>query len=82
MNNKPKHIDTVGMTCPIPLLLLKQAMADISAGDCVLIDVSDPHAELDFEIWCERFGHELKKHQETAACQSFLVTKGNNSNNV
>ncbi len=54
-------VDATGLICPVPLMLLKQAIDKLLAGDCVQIEVTDAHAELDFEIWCERFGHELIK---------------------
>jgi tRNA 2-thiouridine synthesizing protein A len=69
MNTQPHitHIDATGLLCPQPLLLLKQAVKGLAAGSVVHIVVTDPHAELDFEIWCERFGHQLsciEQHQD------------------
>ncbi len=60
----------------MPLVLLKKAMADRLLGDCVRIDVTDIHAELDFEIWCERFGHKLVKTKVVGDTLTFEVTAG------
>ncbi len=77
MNSKTTtHIDASGLICPMPLMLLKQTMQDIPAGAKVCIEVTDVHAELDFEIWCERFGHTLDKIQDNDPVMRFLVTKG------
>ncbi|VAW44789.1 hypothetical protein MNBD_GAMMA02-1751 [hydrothermal vent metagenome] len=76
MNTKQNitHIDATGLICPVPLMLLKQAIDNLSAGDCVQIEVTDAHAELDFEIWCERFGHELIKADVVNDILTFRVT--------
>ncbi len=53
------HIDARGLTCPMPLMLLKQAMAAQDDAPKFTIRVTDPHAELDLITWCERMGHAL-----------------------
>jgi len=70
------HIDAKGMSCPVPLMLLKKAVEELQAGCAVQIEVTDVHAELDFEIWCERFGHQLEKLIENDGVINFLVIKG------
>jgi tRNA 2-thiouridine synthesizing protein A len=74
------YIDAKGLNCPMPLMLLKKAMQDIPAGESVIIDVTDEHAELDFEIWCERFGHALEKIREQQSVATFAVTKSGQNN--
>lgn len=60
----------------MPLMLLKKAIVDLPKGTVVTIDVTDEHAELDFETWCERFGHRLEKIRVTEKVLLFSVTKG------
>ncbi len=52
-------LDALGQLCPWPLVLTKQALTAILAGDelCVLSD--DPLAELDIRALCQRDGHEF-----------------------
>ena len=59
MTDSITQLDTRGLTCPMPLMLLKKSIADLPVGAVIEVVVTDPHAELDFEIWCERFGHKL-----------------------
>ncbi|WP_223786791.1 sulfurtransferase TusA family protein [Marinicella meishanensis] len=66
-------IDATGLLCPQPLSMLKQAVKPLSAGAVVHITVTDPHAELDFAIWCERFGHGLEKISEASDQWVFAV---------
>ena len=70
------YVDATGLNCPMPLMLLKKAVDQQSVGGVIEITVTDIHAELDFEIWCEKFGHELNKGQESAAVIVFTVVKG------
>lgn len=70
------HIDATGLTCPMPLMLLKKAITELAVGDQVIIDVTDVHAELDFEIWCERFGHQLEKTSHSDDVMCYSVVKG------
>jgi tRNA 2-thiouridine synthesizing protein A len=55
-----RHIDAKGLNCPIPLMLLKKAVDESPSGSVITIDVTDEHAELDFETWCERFGYPMQ----------------------
>ena len=70
------HVDATGLNCPMPLMLLKKTVNQVSAGDVIEITVTDIHAELDFEIWCEKFGHELIKLDEHSDRIKFSVVKG------
>lgn len=69
-------IDATGLLCPQPLLRLKMAMQEIAAGDSLCIAVTDAHAELDFQVWCQRFGHHLTGPIQQSDRQLFVVTKG------
>jgi TusA-related sulfurtransferase len=77
MNNTVNitQIDATGLTCPVPLMLLKKTLDELKGGDVVRIEVTDVHAELDFEIWCEKFGHLLEKIEDVSDVIRFTVTK-------
>ncbi|MCF6287921.1 MAG: sulfurtransferase TusA family protein [Proteobacteria bacterium] len=57
-------IDAKGLTCPQPLLLVKQASMQINAGKVLLLEATDSHTGLDLEVWCQRFGHAIIKTQQ------------------
>lgn len=71
--NNPVFIDATGLNCPVPLMLLKQAVDGAVSGAHIHVSVTDIHAELDFEIWCERFGHQLKPLKNEGEVLKFLV---------
>lgn len=52
-------VDARGLLCPQPLVLTRQRLAELSAGEVVEVLATDPHAELDFEVFCVRSGHQL-----------------------
>ncbi|MCX7545599.1 sulfurtransferase TusA family protein [Marinicella gelatinilytica] len=69
-------IDATGLLCPQPLLRLKTVVNEKSVGEQVCIAVTDEHAELDFQVWCERFGHKLIGPIQQLNQQLFVITKG------
>ncbi|KAA3640170.1 MAG: sulfurtransferase TusA family protein [Proteobacteria bacterium] len=69
-------IDATGLLCPQPLLKLKQAMSKLAVGQQLCIAVTDKHAELDFQVWCERFGHRMAGPIEQSDRLLFVVKKG------
>ena len=75
-NTRINHIDASGLLCPLPLMLLKKAMAEINVGEQITIAVTDEHAELDFQTWCERFGPGLERLEDQKKKLWFLLVKG------
>ncbi len=54
----PDHsIDARGLMCPAPVLELKSGIAAIQSGQVIEISADDPHARLDFQVFCARTGH-------------------------
>ncbi len=58
MTEKITYIDARGLNCPIPLMLVKQKLSQLPSGSIIEITVTDIHAELDIQSWCERFDHQ------------------------
>ncbi|MBL4661236.1 MAG: sulfurtransferase TusA family protein [Alcanivoracaceae bacterium] len=54
-----QFIDAKGTRCPQPLLLAKQGIKQINSKQVILLEATDPHTDLDLEVWCERFGHKI-----------------------
>ena len=58
-----RYVDAQGMMCPQPLLLARRAVDELPDSGFLLIGATDPHALLDFEVYCRRSGHQLIGHQ-------------------
>ncbi|WP_395373099.1 sulfurtransferase TusA family protein [Marinicella sp. W31] len=69
------HIDATGLECPQPLMRLKTELQHVAAGAYVEITTTDPHSDLDFTIWCERFGHEIVSKTADGEISSFIIRK-------
>jgi tRNA 2-thiouridine synthesizing protein A len=54
-----RHLDVSGTLCPIPLVETRRVIADMAVGEVLEIEATDPLAELDLAVLCERTGHEL-----------------------
>ncbi|GAA5236144.1 sulfurtransferase TusA family protein [Verticiella sediminum] len=56
-------IDTRGLTCPLPILRAKKALAGLASGDVLRVVSTDPHSMADFKAFCKQTGNPLL-HQE------------------
>ncbi len=61
MNNiTPNHtLDTTGLTCPEPVMLLHQAIRKAKSGEVVQVIATDPTTTRDIPNFCQHLGHEL-----------------------
>ncbi len=68
-------VDARGLICPEPLVHARAALARLAGGDVLEVLATDPHAELDFEVFCLRSGHELLKRARAGGEWSFWIRK-------
>jgi len=52
-------LDAKGLNCPLPILRTKKALKDMSIGDVLTVQATDPGAVKDFEAFCRTTGNEL-----------------------
>lgn len=45
-------VDTLGESCPVPVILLARAVAGVAVGTEVVVVSDDPGAALDIPVWC------------------------------
>jgi len=53
------EVDARGLSCPMPLLKARKAVATARPGERVVVWATDRGAEADFRAYCERAGHRL-----------------------
>jgi TusA-related sulfurtransferase len=58
-----KEIDTRGLTCPLPILRAKKALADMQSGTVLKIVATDPGSVRDFQAFAKQTGNELLAQQ-------------------
>jgi len=52
-------VDCRGMACPEPVWHARQALEGLAPGEEIEVLATDPMAELDLAVFCQRTGHEL-----------------------
>ncbi|MCZ4303230.1 sulfurtransferase TusA family protein [Zoogloeaceae bacterium G21618-S1] len=57
--NVDKQVDASGLSCPLPILRAKKALAEMSAGQVLRVQATDPGSVKDFEAFARQTGNEL-----------------------
>ena len=70
-----RTIDTSGLTCPIPILKAKKALAEMEAGSTLEVVATDPAAPKDFEAFCRATGNVLEQSLEDAGAYRFFIRR-------
>lgn len=52
-------LDTTGLICPEPVMLLHKTMRQASAGDTIIVIATDPATSRDVPNFCRHLGHTL-----------------------
>jgi len=59
-----KEVDARGLNCPLPVLRLKKALAELPSGRIVRVLATDPSSVKDFEAFAQQTGHDLISQSE------------------
>ena len=70
-----KLLDTKGLSCPLPILKAKKAIAEIGAGATLEVLATDPGSVPDFQAFCEAGGHTLVEQTEAGGVYRFLIKR-------
>jgi len=52
-------LDARGLSCPLPILKTKKALAQLDHGELLELITSDPGSVKDLSSFCEQTGHQL-----------------------
>lgn len=70
-----RHVDAVGLKCPEPLMLVRNMVRDMAAGETVSVVATDPSTVRDFKNLCRFMGHELAAQERDGERFLFLIRK-------
>jgi tRNA 2-thiouridine synthesizing protein A len=59
-------IDTRGLSCPLPILRAKKALAQMKSGEVLKVIATDPGSLRDFKAFAKQTGNELVAQLTTA----------------
>lgn len=69
------ELDTSGLRCPEPVMLLHKQVRDMAAGDVVKVIATDPSTQRDIPKFCQFLGHSLKSQAETDETFLYWIQK-------
>ncbi len=72
------ELDTSGLSCPLPILKAKKALASLRGGQVLRVVSTDPESVRDFEAFSRQLGHALLEAREDAGRFYFLLRKREN----
>lgn len=74
------HLNTQGLRCPEPIMMLHKIMRQASAGEVIELLATDPSTSWDIPKFCMHLGHELLLQEELQNNQQteyrYLIQKG------
>jgi len=69
------ELDALGMSCPLPLLKLKQRLNAMVDGQVIRVLTSDPGSVRDFNAFVKQAGHTLLESNEGPDAYLFIIRK-------
>ncbi|MEH6388997.1 MULTISPECIES: sulfurtransferase TusA [Pseudomonas] len=69
------HLDTRGLLCPEPVMMLHNAVRDISAGELLEVLATDPSTQRDIPRFCDFLGHQLVEQDVQEGTYRYLIRK-------
>ncbi|GAC1373767.1 MAG: sulfurtransferase TusA [Aquirhabdus sp.] len=61
--SEPHFLDTKGLICPEPVMLLHRAIRKITSGEMLVVESTDPSSMRDIPKFCIHLGHVLQSHR-------------------
>lgn len=68
-------LDTQGLYCPEPVMMLHSKIAEMNSGEVVLIIATDPATERDVPKFCQFLGHILSFCEKNDEQYRYFVQK-------
>ena len=75
MSDATATLDTQGLMCPEPVMMLHNAVRDMAAGELLQVLATDPSTQRDISRFCSFLGHELVEQHETGGIFHYLIRK-------
>ena len=73
--NIAKTLDAKNLSCPLPILKTKKAIAEIGIGEYLEILATDRGSESDFQAWTKSTGHELTDYSQDGGIYRYIIRK-------
>jgi tRNA 2-thiouridine synthesizing protein A len=71
-----EELDLRGLKCPLPALMARKKLANLSPGETIRVLASDPLSVVDIPHMCIQEGHELIESSKAFDHYRFLIRRG------
>jgi len=69
------QLDTSGLLCPEPVMMLHKTVRGMALGDVVEVIATDPSTERDIPKFCHFLGHKLREQREDGSNYYYVIEK-------
>ncbi len=70
-----QHLDTLGLRCPDPIMLVRKTIRGMKEGEILLIIADDPATTRDIPSFCEFMQHQLLHAQTEQLPYQYWIKK-------
>ncbi|MFU8817686.1 MAG: sulfurtransferase TusA [Pseudomonadales bacterium] len=76
MREADQQLDTTGLVCPEPLMLVRNRVREMHSGQVLHVLATDPSTGRDFRNFCRFMGHEMVAEELSGARLEYWIRKG------
>ncbi len=69
------ELDARGLNCPLPILRTKKKLSELTSGQVLKIEATDPSSVKDFQMFAKQTGHQLLAHTSERKEFTFFLQK-------
>lgn len=70
-----KDLDARGLNCPLPILKTKKALAEMTSGEVLRVQATDPGSVRDFQAFAKQTGNELVQQDKEGDVFIFFMKR-------
>ncbi len=70
-----RTLDAKGLLCPMPIVKLSKLVKEMSSGEVVLLEATDPGSVPDVTAWAKQTGNPLVAHDQVGDVMRFWIQK-------
>lgn len=68
-------VDARGQSCPMPVVLARKGMNELTSGQVMALEATDPGSCSDIPAWARDMGHELLESSESVGVYRYVLRK-------
>ena len=75
-DNSDHQLDTIGLRCPEPVMMIRKKIRIMKAGETLLVTADDHSTTRDVPSFCQFMEHELLLKEIATKPYRYLICKG------